>query len=310
MNARCLSAAALSSLALLALIGLMLPAGVVGRPPKPYLPHEVELPASNGYTLTVYGIPPARGRAGRVEVSAWNAMTSSSYSAPGRVTGKGMWASLGRFGKVSLRFDRTGVKQVRSPCSDSVDRVVAGTFAGSVEFEGEGGYTSLTDDGVVAEPLDHDHWECSWSDAYRGGRRGASLQVLSRYAETQVQEASHGGPVRYIAVAVNRYGRVEVRRLAEVVGEPAGFLWPQDLKRATVRPPAPFSGEARYTQLSPRITHWEGNLRVDFAGFPDHPLTPGPSWTGMHHGYCKQEAPMVAPESGPPLGLCLEGWGG
>jgi len=49
---------------------------------------------------------------------------------------------------------------------------------------------------------------------------------------------------------------------------------------------------------------------IAFAGFPDYPLTAGPTLTATDHGYCKQSAPPAPLGSRPPLGLCLEGWGG
>jgi hypothetical protein len=54
------------------------------------------------------------------------------------------------------------------------------------------------------------------------------------------------------------------------------------------------------------VTHWEGNLRVDFAGYKRYPLTPGPSLTSFEHGSCGEFGTRKAKQNAPPDG-CLVG---
>lgn len=89
--------------------------------------------------------------------------------------------------------------------------------------------------------------------------------------------------------------------MVEVFGPPDGFHWSEDLKHATVSPPPPFSGTATYRALGSRVTHWEGNLHVDFPGFADYPLNLGPSLTEITHGDCHLYFPP-ADEPHPPFG--------
>lgn len=89
--------------------------------------------------------------------------------------------------------------------------------------------------------------------------------------------------------------------MVEVMGPATGFRWSKNLKRATVTPASPFSGTATYRALGGRTTHWEGNLRVDFPGFPGYPLNLGPSLTEFIHGACHVYSPPSS-DPHPPLG--------
>jgi hypothetical protein len=276
---------------------------------NPYTLHAFELPAGNGYTLGVFGVPAGRRSPAKVTVEAWNATTLTSYTASGRVSDRAMRASFGHFGAVDVRFRRSGVKRVGSRCGQGVEFFSAGTFEGSVSFVGEGGYTTALDDEVEVQPLYVSPWECAGSYSTRGAGRGVILQALSRYGETQIVQNDPDGRARFMASAGAHSDGVEIRRFAEVVGSPSSFNWEASLGSANASPPPPFSGSATYEDLGGRVTHWEGNLKVDFAGFPGYPLTPGPTYTAFDHGSCSPTLPAAEQGSGPPLGLCLVGWG-
>lgn len=183
---------------------------------------------------------------------------------------------------------------MRSLCGQGPDLLTTGTYEGRVEFEGEEGFTEAMAPDLEAEPLFHDPFECSAVETGHGEGPGVYLRVLSRYSTTVVVQNVPGGIVRYNAIADNRLGRIEIGRTVEVLGPSQGFRWNPSLRRASVTPPAPFTGTATYRALGGRITHWEGNLKVDFPGFAGYPLTPGPSLTEFTHGDCHVYFPPSA----------------
>jgi hypothetical protein len=253
---------------------------------RPYLIPEFEVPATNGYRVEVFWIAGHHGKPDRVGVLAWNSISSTSYVGPGQVSQDRVRASLGKYGAVNVSFERQGVRRVRSLCGRGVDSFVAGVYKGTVEFEGDEGFTQAIDPELEAEPLFHDPWECSGVEVGYGAGPGVYLRVYSRYGETVVVQNAPGRPVRYEALAEGRSGQIEIGRMVEVIGPSSGFHWSQSLKRATVSPPPPFSGTATYRDLGGRVTHREGDLHVDFPGFRDYPLNPGPSLTEFTHGDC------------------------
>jgi hypothetical protein len=267
----------------------------------PYRVPVFEVPATNGYRVDVFWIAGRKGKPDKVGVLAWNLTSWTSYTASGQVSDRRVRASLGRFGKVDVSFERRGVRRVRPLCAEGIRSLVDGVWKGAVEFEGEEGFTQAINPELETEPLFHDPWECSTSEADYGTSPGVYLKVYSRYGETMVVQNVTGGPVRYEAFAENRIGRVEVGRMIEVFGPASGFHWSKDLKRATISPPAPFSGTATYRALGGRVTDWKGNLHVDFPGFAGYPLNLGPALTEIRHGDCHVYFPP-SDEPHPPFG--------
>ena len=95
-------------------------------------------------------------------------------------------------------------------------------------------------------------------DHFAGQREGASVQLVEREYQGQM-------PVgRGVAIESSPPGTL----LTSLPGEHP--------KRATLKPPAPFSGEAEYLALSPTSHSWTGTLAVQFPGLLQ-PLT-GPEF--------------------------------
>jgi hypothetical protein len=237
--------------AMAALVALFSPQGAAARARPwvgsvryadgPYPVRAFQLAASNGYSLAIFGIPASMGSGARVVVQAWNSFSVSSYVGPGRVTDKGMWARLGRFGTVAVRFVRSGARKFASPCGRETRELVTGSYVGRFEFHGEEGFSEASEPNLEAEPLYRDPWECSSSERTFGGEvPGVVLQVLSRYGEFQAIENRPGDPVRFMASSGTKYGRVQVSRFVEVFGRAGGFEWDRDLTHAQLALPAPF----------------------------------------------------------------------
>jgi hypothetical protein len=95
-------------------------------------------------------------------------------------------------------------------------------------------------------------------DHFAGQREGASLQLIEREYQ----------------------GKMPIGRGVAVESSPPGTLLTslpgEGPKRATLKPPAPFSGEAEYLGESPTSHRWTGTLAVQFPGLLQ-PLT-GPEF--------------------------------
>ncbi len=181
--------------------------------------------------------------------------------------------------------------------------VRAGFYEGDLQFTGEQGFTTVSKPSLRVPPLYHDPAVFCFSvDEYHGGSRGVMLTVLARWGRTSVVQNMPNGKVRVAASAVNRVHGISISRGAEVIAPPSSFTWAADLHRARLAPPAPFSGSAVYGPPDGNRSQWRGNLTVDFPGFPNYPLAPGPALTEFEHGYCH----VLLPRGGPfPIGPCL-----
>jgi len=214
---------------------------------------------------------PTFSRGGRPRVPGTSNGAASVYqlragsSSPRRIE-----AQLGDLGGISVRFRPSGRTRVTRldergpmPCWRP-SRIVRhlGTFVGAVEFNGEGGYTTVKASaapGSVGTPL-----PAACAAAARPAGK-AVLRAFNPRAGTRFQAKTTAGGVAFTASWQERLeGGVFVSRRAYTGGPPGSFAFAADLATARVSPPAPFSGRARYRATGgPR---WSGNLRATFPG--------------------------------------------
>ncbi len=215
--------------------------------------------------------------------------TRAETPAPGAVD-----ANLGALGAIAVRFRPSGesaISTLRRVCGRPL-RVVRrlGTFVGTIRFNGEEGYTTIaatSAKGSVGTPLPAD---CGGSDpataemptalssTFHAGPPAAATFLtavdLSSGSTFRAAIASGGVSFRAQVEERNADGVVVMRRA--YAGAPrASFAFDQALTWATVRPPAPFTGNANFVagQGGPK---WRGTLRVTFPGL-SVPLT-GPAF--------------------------------
>jgi hypothetical protein len=209
-------------------------------------------------------------------------------------------ADFGAVGSVSVRF-RPGGKvrsgKSKSNCTGRPGRNEDGTFVGRVSLRGEGGYFHVAAkraNGTLDRlfrircEVKHRHPYYppeSLRDAvvpgmsipFGSGTGGslASLEVGANEARREVGlRVDHYAGQREganLQLAELEYqGKMPVGRGALIEGSPAGtFLTTlpgEHPATATLKPPAPFSGEAEYVGASPVSHSWTGNLAVQLPG--------------------------------------------
>src|SRR5215475_15076165 len=105
-------------------------------------PSGFRLRASNGYTLTVLaGRDPHTGK-GSVLVNARAHASTVLYAAPAVVSDTSINADLGRVGEINVDFVPSGeVERERSSCGGKPVVVNSGRYVGTIDFEGEEGYS-------------------------------------------------------------------------------------------------------------------------------------------------------------------------
>jgi hypothetical protein len=186
-------------------------------------------------------------------------------------------ARLGQLGRISVAFHPSGRSRVTTLGPDSGEgcggptRIVRhlGTFRGTVEFQGEDGYTSVhasSAPGSVGTPLPSG---CAAASRIRPAASGtapaALLSAADRRAGARFEARTTGSGVAFTATWRERLaGGLVVSRRA-YAGAPRGsFDFGQALTWAKVTPPAPFSGAARFGGAGD--ASWRGSLSATFPG--------------------------------------------
>lgn len=192
-----------------------------------------------------------------------------SSAGPGEVV-----APLGGLGRISVSFHPSGERRVtvlhRGHCSRPT-RIVRrlGTFSGTIEFKGENGYTSVVATrarGSVGTPLPAG---CASASASSWPPPGAAvLRAANRRVGTSFRATTTASGVAFVAVLEEHLGDgVVVSRRAYAGAPPSAFSFDRALTAARVKPPAPFSGVARFDSGDDRRgATWEGSLRATFPG--------------------------------------------
>lgn len=242
------------------------------------VPGAFQLPASNGYTLLVVGIPSYANRPGSLEIFAYKKGESVSYRAPATVTEASIQADLGEVGEISVAFHRSG-RAVSVPCGERPIRFDSGYYEGTIQFHGEQGYTTVE---ATRVPGSTDYWEAilcgEFSEVFSGaGGRGGALLYVRNPALGQEMSVSkrRPGAAAQIVAEVSEYtgSGIAIKRYATLRMPGEGFTYDRRLRTATVRPPAPFAGSARFDLREKAGRRWSGDLTVDLPGRADVPLT-------------------------------------
>jgi len=93
------------------------------------------------------------------------------------------------------------------------------------------------------------------------------------------------GKVRLLAVESASEGSIGVIRFVKTQADPSVLSVDGILSRATVKPPAPFSGTGAYEQGPGNAKSWTGSLAVSFLGAPHVPLTGAPFLARLARGW-------------------------
>lgn len=235
------------------------------------------------------------GPTGRPRSAGTGNGASTIYTAPATAAGpETVDAALGELGRIAVRFHPSGrrvISTARQACGQP-GRVVRrlGVFVGTISFEGEDGYTTVAATsarGSVGTPLPpgcRTGWTSAAAVASSSmpigpAARGAVLSAVDPRTGSRFRAAPGPGGVIFRArVEERKADGLTVVRRAQAGAPASAFRFNRSLTWASVTPPAPFSGTARFAARAG--APWRGSLRVTFPGL-SVPLTGAGFRAGM-----------------------------
>jgi hypothetical protein len=299
-----------------AIAALLLPgaAAAQGRPPShhnPTVSSRLALRGTNGF-----GIEVALLNRRRLSVSASASrgrglvLTNYTLTAPQPRGSNGIKASLGKLGRIDLRFVPEEVEEKKPfvpVCDGEKTRVELGHFVGLIEFRGEHGYTRVratrAGGGVVVEPAPSCRAKAKHAPHKRGraaeferrmstlaGSPTAGVHLAELTVSRQNPQATFSAfrasfPAKgkqenlenFVAGAARDRGRIKEESSALDLLVSGPYFHVPDLSRPTheavLEPPGPFLGGATLQRESAHQVSWLGDLRVNLPGFGVVPLT-------------------------------------
>jgi hypothetical protein len=202
------------------------------------------------------------------------------YSAPAKVTAKRVTARFGRLGELDYRF---AAKRNGSVDCDYDSEEGEAVFEGTLRFTGENGYVHIEAPGaegsyrVYPAPKNCPQRRLArrvvpYSPTYSG--EGATLEASAgpeskrRMVDvTDFGASQRGRTVALFAFLGERREGMSVARGAQLIAGSGAFRWDLKKGKATLRPPAPFTGWATFTRRgSGRPGAWKGSLTMPILG--------------------------------------------
>jgi hypothetical protein len=270
-----------------AIASLSVPPIASAEPPPTVLPRslalEMNLKGSNGYSISVSGYGHRH-----VEVLAAKGRYFAFYRVRGSVSRSHIEADLGRFGRVSVRFEGS-VRPERDPfaaeCRGRGPIHETGRFRGTIEFEGEQGFTrasARSADGNLFRTFRQVCRLGNRTDAGASRTAGFAITVLSatsRSAARSVyfnafrldQELGGGRPSPWMTTAglSERSGRIALSKVVLTEASAAGI----QVSAKGVHPASadvaldkPFAGTAFFREAPTPAPRWSGDLSLWLPG--------------------------------------------
>jgi hypothetical protein len=234
------------------------------------------LKGSNGYRMVIWASSGKRYRHGQILVLVGRKREGVTYFAPARVTDTRVAADLGAFGEIDVTFQPSGEKGVAHPECDRSQRVTydKGSYVGTIDLHGEEGYTRVRASSVPLALHPFIDFICGGSGSGESlgyGLPGARLRARAKFGEgglleVQANQNRPGARVKISVSASERRDRVKISREVSSAFPATALDFAPSLRTATLAPPAPFSGFARFQQEGKPANRWTGNLTVDFPG--------------------------------------------
>lgn len=271
--------------------------GTTPQPP-PRHPAEVEprfqFMGTHGYRLLV------SARAATVtigvthESSTPRAGSSTTYVARGTVGPNGIHANFRQFGKVDVKFHATAeaARGLPPDCFGGTTgaATIPGYFTGTVDFEGQRGYTVARTRRVRGEVVLPPTEQCP---LVAGGANplledpAAELPpAKTRMTLSAVNKAGTGGlsfvarragKTGFYAERFGTVGRIGLLSYDYALGPRSTFVSDPQVSFGKVTPPKPFVGSATLKRGPNGTRSWTGNLEAVFPGGETVPLT-GPEF--------------------------------
>jgi hypothetical protein len=259
-------------------------------------PHGLLVRGSNGYTLVINATEGRGSASARVRVDASGGQGTVHYSAPADLSGEGIQANLGRFGRIDLRWVPDGrVREVTGKCRAYKTHVyfATGRYVGKLRFRGGNDFSEAVATKVV--------WRRRWYGENLGcahsiseGFPGPGAILYAGGAGSTVRpgfsmvENGPGQGIEYFASQRERVGQIELTRDAFASGGPKTLNFLPSFKSAEVVPPAPFSGSAVFSRQEHARGTWLGDLSVDFPDRSDVHLA-GTQFEAIFHSGFHEE---------------------
>lgn len=227
---------------------------------------------SNGYELEVISV-----RDGSLSPIAAVTVTRGPASASYEVrtaAGSGIHATFGSLGQLDVSFERRR-KEVDRPEPRCRWISESGVFRGSFRFVGEEGYVSSEATNPSGEVFRLPDGFCGLG-SFRLARPFLGLRQTVLAAQSTVgagvvsfaaSRFEDERPTLFDASSRERVGEMNIER--QVRTQAAGAFFNTRRSRASVAPPAPFVGSARFRDPAGGPASWTGSLSVSLPGAPD-----------------------------------------
>lgn len=253
--------------------------------PTPLIP-RFELSATNGYTFVVEKLGRrVKVRAERDTTGPLEGMEMGDYEVPAEagVPKNDIDARFGSLGEIAVHFQPSGERvehhrRVPHGCSGA-RRIVeyTGTFVGTIHFQGEGGYTEVQASEAPGTVGTDPSVGCMVGKLFGSG---STTLLVGRKDVVMLALRHRRNPASFIAGISEKTEDLSVFRGVQMEAPPQTFRIGPRLGWASVSPPAPFSGSARFSHPKGRRPRWSGSLSVDLPGAPGTPLT-GPGFLAV-----------------------------
>jgi hypothetical protein len=260
---------------------------------------QFSVKGTHGYKILVVGTPKG------VRLIASRRHTAALYlDREGHAGPLGIEADFGSLGKISARFrpsgrstshlPNIGVARGCTPPRGALDRL--GTFVGEISFQGENGFTSVNRSRVSGRVSPERVVRCTARENSGNGRGegrtrpvrlsvngGSGFSLASFYAGHNVMSEiaslvrsgmslrlsrlpDKGAPFKSEVIEERRNFKMLVIRVAVAKGSKGSFEVNDELRTATVVPPPPFAGSAKFNSCVASRFAWRGSLSVSLPG--------------------------------------------
>lgn len=263
-------------------LGLTIAIGLVLTPAAGAVTVDTfKLKSSHGYSMHVRAASEATcGCSRRFDLKV--SKKTSDLTKSGEYVIKGgsndhLVGDFGKLGQIDVRF--RSKRTVHRRCGGAKIKKEIGTWAGTIRFRGEHGYTSVNA-GHAKGAVEHIQrpWKCNSPHGVSGGDPLVELdgEGSADPGAVDFRAESHGvgSSTHVFASLFEDKGKAWRTRSVKLTGPESAFTYASDLSSAHLAPPQPFSGSADFTRgEQPNPDTWTGSLAVHLPGKKVVPLT-------------------------------------
>ncbi len=249
------------------------------------------LKTSNGYSMFVFGVQAGEGRPSAAGIYVTDKDGGAGYSVPAAVTETSIQADFGALGEIAVTFHPSGQARTVHPACAKKRSVSfdSGYYEGVIDFHGEERYTDVEasrargDLGFLLNVI------CPGMSGESGSSflPGAELNVGACGPQPgphlMVVKNRPKAPAHFEASFSEKRDGVSILRFTHPIFAARTFEYDPRVQTATVHPPLPFLGAARFHRAAKPRNRWTGNLTVDLPGRSGVKLTGGALRAGLAH---------------------------